>query len=233
VKDQLGVSGTVKFTETSSTVTTVEIALTGGDVQYHPAHIHMNAAVEGGGIAITLSPVIGGKSTTVVTALDNSTTVNYSQLIAYDGYVNVHESNVDMTQIIAQGDIGGNALSGTSKTYALTTVGTLGVSGTALFEKRINGKTLVSIALVGTIAGDMYPADIRLGSVTTVGGGPTVKTLNMVDGTTGKSYSNIRTLDDATVVSYDDLLVYDGYLAIHESAILMANILCQGNIGTH
>ena len=233
VKDQLGVSGTVTFTQTSATVTTIDIALTGGDTEYHPAHIHLNSAVEGGAIALTLSPVIGGKSSTVVTALDNSTPISYSQLIDFDGYLNVHQSSSNLAVIIAQTDIGGNALTTTNKTYTLNSVGASGVNGTALFEKRKNGKALVSISLSGTLAGGIHPAIIHIGSVATVGGGPTVKTLTPVDGTTGKSYTNIRTLDDSTPITYDNLLVYDGYLAIHESALLMANVLCQGNIGTH
>ena len=37
VKDMLGVSGTVTFTETSSSVTTVDITLTGAPAGTHPA----------------------------------------------------------------------------------------------------------------------------------------------------------------------------------------------------
>jgi hypothetical protein len=231
-KDQLGVSGTVTFTEISATATTVVITLVGGDTEHHPAHIHLNSAVEGGAISISLNPVISGTSTTTITMLDNTSAINYTQLIAFDGYVNVHESATNLGLIIAQGDIGGNALTTTSKSYALDSTGALGVSGTALFEKRVNGNTLITIALNGTIAGGVHPAAIHLGSVTTVGGGPIVKTLNAVDGSTGKSYTNVRSLDDATTVSYDNFLVYDGYLAVTQSAIL-TNTLCQGNIGTH
>jgi hypothetical protein len=232
VKDQLGVSGTVTFTQLSSTVTIVDIALTGGDSTSHPAHIHLNSAVEGGAIAVSLNPVVGGKSSTMVSALDNTTAISYNQLLAFDGYVNVHESITNLGTIIAQGDIGGNALTSSTKSYALDTVGAFGVFGTALFSKRVNGNTLVSISLTGAIAGGTYPAAIHLGSVATVGGGPVVKTLTAIDGTTGKSFSNIRTLDNGTVITYDNLLVYDGYLAVTQSAITPVTI-CQGNIGTH
>jgi hypothetical protein len=232
-KDQLGVTGTVTFTETSNSITTIDIVLNGGDSLNHPAHIHLNSAVEGGAIAVSLNPVIGGKSTTQVTALDNNTLINYSQLIVFGGYVNVHESSSNLGLLLAQGDIGGNALTGTNKSYILNTDGTSGVSGTVLFEKRVNGKTLTSITLTGTIAGGVHPAAIYIGSVATLGGGPVVKTLNAVDGTTGKSFSNITELDNGTAINYDDILVYDGYLAVTQSAVLSANILCQGNIGTH
>ena len=232
VKDQLGVSGTVTFTQLSSTVTIVDIVVVGADSLSHPAHIHSNSAVETGAIAISLNPIVGGKSSTMVSALDNTTAISYNQLIAFDGYLNVHESITSLGTIIAQGDIGGNALTSVSRSYPLDTVGTFGVSGTALFSKRVNGNTLVSISLLGTLSGGAYPAAIRLGSVATVGGGPITKTLSVVDGTTGKSFSNIRTLDAGTAISYDDLLVYDGYLTISQSA-LTPIVICQGNIGTH
>lgn len=233
VKDQLGITGTVTFTETSSTVTTIDITLVGGDSDSHPSHIHLNSAVEGGAIALSLNPVVNGYSSTQVTKLDNNSVINYSQLIVYNGYLNVHQSALDLVTIIGQTDIGGNALTNTSKTYNLDVQNASGVAGTALFQKRNNGKTLVTIALTGTIAGGTHPAIIHIGSVATVGGGPAVKTLNPVDGVTGMSYTNLVVLDDQTPVTYDNMLVYDGYLAIHESELLMASVLCQGNIGAN
>lgn len=233
VKDQLGVSGTVTFTETSATVTTIDIALVGGDSDSHPSHIHFNSAVEGGAIALTLNSVVDGYSSTQVTKLNDNSSINYSQLIVYNGYVNVHQSITDLGTIIGQTDIGGNALTATSKTYNLDVQNASGVAGTALFQKRKNGKTLVTVSLTGTLAGGSHPAIIHIGSVATVGGGPAVKTLNPVDGATGKGYTNLVALDDQTAVTYDNMMVYDGYLAIHESTLLMANVLCQGNIGAN
>lgn len=229
-KDVLGVSGTVTFTETSSTVTTVEISLTGASATSHPAHIHLNSAIEGGAIAISLTDVdANGKSTTSVTMKDDGTPINYSQLIAFDGYLNVHEGG----NIIAQGDIGGNELvSGVNHTYTLNAVNASGVAGTALFEKRKNGNTLVTVSLTGTIAGDIHPSHIHLGSVATVGGGPITKSLSDVNGTTGKAYTNIRTLDNGTPITYDNWLVYDGYLNVHYSAAV-GTVIAQGNIGSN
>lgn len=233
VKDQLGITGTITFTETSASVTTIDIALVGGSSNDHPMHIHMNSAVEGGGIALTLNDVVDGYSSTQVTELDNNTSINYSQLIVYNGYLNIHESSIDMGTIIGQSDIGGNALTSTNKTYDLDVQNASGVAGTALFQKRKNGKTLISIALSGTVAGGTHPAIIHIGSVATVGGGPIVKTLNPVDGVTGMSYTNLSVLDDQTPVTYDNMLVYDGYIAIHQSELVMGNVLCIGNIGAN
>lgn len=233
VVDQLGIAGTVTFTETSPMITTVVIEMTGADNTSHPAHIHLGAAVEGGDVSITLNPVINGRSSTEVIRLNNNASVSYAQLIAFDGHLNVHQSTSEMSTIIGQSDIGGNKLTANSISYTLGEFGASGVSGTAVFAKRENGIALVTISLNGTLANGIHPAAIHIGSVATVGGGPVTKTLNPVNGVTGKSYTNLRMLDDSTPISYDNVLAYDGYLAIHEANILMEVVLCQGNIGSN
>lgn len=228
VEDVLGVSGKVTFTETSNTTTTIDIALTNAPSGTHPANLYMYSAVEQGAVVLALNPVdASGKSSTSVTSM------SYSQLIAYDGSVKVLKSSTETDVILAQGDIGGNVITTTNKTYTLTTIGVYGVSGTALFEKRENGNTLVTVSLSGAINGEVYPATINLGSIASVGGGPVVKTLNNVDGTTGKGYTNIRKLDNGTDITYNNWLVYDGYINIHQSPITLSNILCHGNIGSN
>lgn len=226
-KDVLGVSGTAVFTESGSNITIV-ITLNGAPSGTHPAELRMNTAAEGGAVVLSLNPVdASGKSSTSVTSL------TYAQLIAYDGFIRVSKSSTEPDVILAQGDIGGNVITATKISYALETIGSYGVSGTALFEKRVNGNTLVTISVTGTIAGDQYPATINLGSIESVGGGPVVKELNNVDGTTGKSYTNIKKLDNGVAITYDNWLVYDGYINIYQSSLILDNIICHGNIGSN
>lgn len=229
VEDVLGVTGEVTFTETTNSSTTIDIVLTNAPEGTHPANLYMYSAVEEGIVVQTLNPVdASGKSSTVVSSM------SYSDLIAYDGCVRVLKSSSEPEVIMAQGDIGGNVITATNKSYVLTSVGTSGVVGTALFEKRENGNTLVTLDLEGTIEGDQYPAAIHLGSLATIGGGPVKVTLSNVDGTTGKSYTNIRTLDDETVViNYDNWLVYQGYLNIYLESVLTGSVISQGNIGSN
>jgi len=226
--DMLGVSGTATFNETSKTVSTIDIVLAGAPSGTHPAELCMNTMVEGGAIVITLNPVDAtGKSSTAVNS------ITFDQLIAYDGFIKVHKSASEPNIILAKGDIGGNVITTTNKSYSLEIVATFGVSGTALFEKRVNGTTLVTISLTGIIAGDEYPATINLGSIESVGGGPVVATLSHVDGTNGKSFTNIRKLDDGTVVTYDNWLVYDGYINIYQTSAILENVICHGNMGSN
>ncbi|MCB2222149.1 MAG: hypothetical protein KQI35_17330 [Bacteroidetes bacterium] len=227
-EDVLGISGRATFTETNSGAVTIDILLTGAASGTHPAELCVNSAVEGGSVIITLNPVDAtGKSSTV------ETTMTYAQLIVYDGFIHVLKSSTEPDVILAQGDIGGNVITATSKTFELDTLGSFGVSGSALFEKRVNGNTLLTITISGAIAGEMYPATINLGSIETVGGGPVVMTLNDVDGTSGKSYTNIRKLDSGIVIIYDNWLVYDGYINIYQDSVSLNNIICHGNIGSN
>lgn len=228
VKDVLGVSGTVTFTENSGTSAIVDIVLVNAPSGTHPANLYMNSAVEDGLVVVVLNPVdASGKSSTTVTNM------NYTSLIAYDGCVKVLSSDTEPIVILAQGDIGGNVITTTNKSYVLNQVGAFGVSGTALFEKRVNGNTLLTVSLTGMIPGDTYPATINLGSIASVGGGPAVKVLSNVNGTTGKSYTNIQKLDGGTSITYENWLVYDGYLNIYKTPVDVANIICQGNIGAN
>jgi hypothetical protein len=223
-KDVLGVTGKVTFTETSSTTTTVSIVLTSASAEAHPADLCTGSAVEGGGIHRVLTPVdASGKSSTIVD-------IAYSTLIAFDGYIKVLKSTAEPTVVIALGDIGGNVITTTNKSYSLSAVNSSGVTGTAKFEKRVNGNTLVTISLTGAVPGS-YPATINVGSITTTG--PETKILNNVDGTTGKGYTNIRDLLDGTPYTYDQWIVYTGYLNIYQTSIGTANIICHGNIGSN
>jgi hypothetical protein len=159
--------------------------------------------------------------------------MTYAQLIAYDGFVKVVKSSSEPDVILAQGDIGGNVITSTNISYTLDTIGVYLVTGTVLFEKRANGSTLVTISLSGTIAGETYPATTNLGSIASIGGGPVVKTLNNVDGTTGKSYTNIQKLNSGIDITYDNWLVYDGYINIYQTSVNINNIICHGNIGSN
>jgi hypothetical protein len=227
-KDVLGVTGKVTFIETSATSATIEIALNNAPSGTHPAGLYMYSEVENGASVIALNSVDeSGKSSTVVTNM------TYGQLIGYDGNIKVMKSSSEPAVILAQGDIGGNVLTTVNKTYTLDTIGALGVSGTALFEKRVNGNTLVTLSLTGTINGDVYPATINLGSITSIGGGPVVKILSSVPGTEGKSFTNIRQLDSDINITYDNWLVYVGYINVYQISVDPVNIISHGNIGTN
>ena len=228
------IEGTATFVKLTDNTTSVTIQLTGtpeGGV--HPAHIHANTVVEGGGIVISLQPVNGttGRSITIVRATDAGTPVSFEDLLNFDGHINVHLSPENLETIVAQGDIGQNELTGESTEYALNEADVPGISGTVLFEERKNGEALATISLTGTPEGGIHPAHIHENSVEE--GGGIVFTFNPVNGTTGMSMTNVDALDDGTPFGYDDVLTYDGHVNVHLSPENLATIVAQGNIGAN
>ena len=228
-----GIQGDIEFAERVNGEALAVISLqntpAGGK---HPAHIHMNSAIEGGGIALALDTVMGstGMSVTNISMM-NGQSFGYSELLNYDGYVNVHLSADSLNVIVAQGDIGSNELTGTSKSYTLAEVGTSGVSGNVLFSQRKSGETLAKISLNGTPANGSHPAHIHMNDITTTGG--VVFGFPNVDGSTGESETNINALNDGTPFLYNDILSYNGYVNVHLSANNLSTIVAQGNIGSN
>ncbi len=105
------INGKITFIKQDETSTLVRIELSGTeDGNSHPSHIHVNAASQGGSIAIGLNDVSGmtGVSETVVTQLGNGNAINYEGLLNFNGHANVHLSPTAMSTLIAQGDIGSN-----------------------------------------------------------------------------------------------------------------------------
>lgn len=221
-------SGSITFAEREDEkvlVTLQVINTKAGDL--HPAHIHASTAAEGGDIILDLEPVDGsiGKSETVVDALKDGTAVTYEDLLALDGYVNVHLSSDDFGTLVAQGDIGQNELTGDSEQYTLSPVSDPEVSGTATFAKRVNGETLVTVNLSGTTDGESYSSHIHANSALETGG--IAINLSSVNGTTGFARTNVSQLNDGTPITYEQMLEYDGYLNVH----VTGGLLAQGDIG--
>ncbi|WP_205677206.1 CHRD domain-containing protein [Antarcticibacterium arcticum] len=227
-----GISGTATFEERKNgdALATLQLDNT-PDGGMHPAHIHSNTAVEGGGIIFTFNPVNGtsGMSKTNVSGLDDDSAFGYDDVMEVDGYINVHLSANDLGTIVAQGDIGQNELTGQSKTYQLSEKDVPGISGTATFEERKNGEALATLQLQNTPPGGSHPAHIH--ENTAAEGGDIIFTFNPINGTSGMSKTNVASLDDDTAFGYDDVLEVDGYINVHLSAEALNIIVAQGDIG--
>ena len=226
------ISGTATFIELDDNSVTVELDLQNTPVGgVHPAHIHVNTAAEGGAIAISLNPVDGntGESSTNFNAQDDGTSISFSELLNFDGYINVHFSAQELGTIVAQGDIGQNELTGTSKAYALSELAVAGIEGTATFYERNNGEALGVLQLINTPAGGLHPAHIHMN--TAVEGGGIAFSFNPVDGDTGVSNTQVSQLDDETPFGYDEVLDFNGYINVHLSAEQLSTIVAQGDIG--
>ena len=234
-KDVEGIMGTATFEErvNGEALATLMLENTPDGVM-HPAHIHMNTAAEGGDIAFTFNSVNGttGMSKTNVAALDGGEMFGYTDVLDYDGYINVHLSAEELGTIVAQGDIGQNEFTGETTSYTLNSVDVTTIMGTAMFKERVNGETLVILSLENSVEGAMYPAHIHMGSVADAPGDIAI-TLNSVNGTTGMSMTNLSAFngEDAETVDYEGLIEYDGHLNVHLSAEELGVLVAQGNIG--
>lgn len=231
-----GISGTAEFEETSTGNTRLTITLTGTpNGGEHPAHIHFNSALVGGGIAISLEPINGttGISETLITETDDGGAIRYTELLDYDGYINVHLSMQELATVVAQGDIGSNELTGESKTYPLNEAAVAGISGEIVFQERKSGNAIATINLAGTPDGGMHPAHIHTNSAA-VGGGIEF-TFNPVNGTTGMSVTDMRAgmMDGEDGYTFEEVQEVDGYVNVHLSAASLGTIVAQGDIGSN
>lgn len=144
------VTGTATFAKRTNGTTLVTVEFDGTQPgASHPSHIHANTIAEGGGIVIDLNNVDGttGIARTTVRELNDGTPITYDELLEFNGYLNAHSGS----SFVGQADIGQNALTGDKKEYALAELNGSGVSGTAVFEKRKNGKAQITLALEGTL----------------------------------------------------------------------------------
>ena len=226
------ISGTATLYQRISGASLLEIELEGTpDDGVHPAHIHLNSAAEGGDIAISLSAVAGasGKSWTHIESDDEGNAITYEELLEFDGYINVHKSANELGVLVAQGDIGGNVLTGESKEYALHSVLVPTINGTATIHQRLSGAALLELELEGTPNDGDHPAHIHAN--TAAEGGDIAITLSAVAGDSGTSWTHIEADDAGAAITYEQLLEFDGYINVHKSIAELDVLVAQGDIG--
>lgn len=224
----LDVEGFVTFIKNSNDTTTLYIELSGDiNTAKHPAQLRLNTAAETGAVVLELEAI------NIETGISSTTTnaLTYEELIAFDGYVNVQNSNFESDGLLVQGDIGQNDLTTTSITYDLLEQDVMDASGSVTFTKRVNGEALAVISLNGAPSGGVHPAHIHSNDAATTG--PIIFTFNTVNGTTGISKTNVSTLNDGTPFLYDDVLTVNGYINVHLSESQLSVLLAQGNIGSN
>jgi hypothetical protein len=89
----------------------LEIELAGTQAgDSHPSHIHNGSVSNPGGIAVSLTPVNGatGVSRTNISMTDSGDAFGFNEAENFTGYINIHESMMNLANVLAQGDIGSN-----------------------------------------------------------------------------------------------------------------------------
>ena len=103
-----GVTGTASFIPNSDGTTTVYIELFGDTDELHPVTINYGDVESGGTVAITLEVCECAISETLVTQLDNGTSITFVELMTFDGHISIYQSPTDAS-LIATANIGSNA----------------------------------------------------------------------------------------------------------------------------
>ncbi len=116
-----------------------------------------------------------------------------------------------------------------SKIYTIESSSDPAITGLAEILENKNGSVTVNIELINTIEGNTYPAEIRFNHYLVPG--QIAVSLNEVNGTTGKSSTNLSVLDDGTLLNYSSFLTLDAHISISESATTPNILVGVSDIG--
>jgi hypothetical protein len=116
------------------------------------------------------------------------------------------------------------------RVYNMNPVENQAIKGKITFLKLNESSTQITIELEGTTEGNSHPAHIHENSVSE--GGGVVIPLTNVDGATGMSVTTVTEFRDGTPVTYEDLLMYDGHVNVHDHQDASIYI-AQGDIGSN
>ena len=116
------------------------------------------------------------------------------------------------------------------KLYTLSSVSNSNISGKVTFTKNEDGSTTILLQINGSST-DIHPAFIYFNNAET--GGEVAITLTPIDCDCESSSTIVTTLDDGTIISYEELLKFDGHIKIHQNEDHLEIIITQGNIGAN
>lgn len=117
-----------------------------------------------------------------------------------------------------------------SKTYILTSVDNSGISGSVRFIKNSNFTLSIEINALGTSNNDFHSAFLYYDNAAN-NGEDIALTLDLVVGETGKSTTVFTALDDDTVISYEELLDFDGHIEIKSNDVNLNTTVANTDIG--
>ncbi|MDF4221117.1 hypothetical protein PXC01_05920 [Maribacter sp. M208] len=105
---------------------------------------------------------------------------------------------------------------GKNKEYNVLNTNFSDLNGTINFAENTNGSTTILVQLNNTFKGIDNPVRLRRNTAN-IGGGIALE-LNEIQGENGKSSTTISKLANGTIISYNELSEFDGYLAIEDSS---------------
>ena len=227
------INGTATFIENDNNSTTINLQLNNMQSgRAHPIFIRRNVAAEGGGIALDLGSIDAntGVSSINVNKLTDGRSISYEELINFNGYLGIDDSNQNASGLIAYSDIGPNALTGQQIVYGIVPVNNSGISGGITFAERANGSILVEIGLNDVVSNTEYPVDIHLGSLGEDSEAIIILS-SLLSENNGTSLSQVRTDVNGDIITYTDLINLDAHVQIHPSPSDLNATIAQAPIG--
>ena len=113
-------------------------------------------------------------------------------------------------------------------TYNLTAVNNSGTAGTAKLIRNSDGTSTIYIELTNAPEG-LHPAAVHNNSLEE--GGDIAITLNACECLISETI--ITELDNGTAITFDQLMVFDGYINIYQGTESMDTIIAHANIGSN
>lgn len=212
------VSGTVTFTEVLNTDSVkVDVKLTGKDVTgvaLFPIYIRQGTSLENGPVKFNLGNLDGN-----IKELQNEVNISFSDLIAYNGSLDVYRNTTDTNKVIAQGEIGANEV---FRSYTMTNPNVTGdvSNGQLRIYKRATGAYIVvNVDTSSFIGTEAHPARVYQADGIT-------KEFDLTDLSADNGVSATEVSDH----TYDDLTKTKRVVKVFESVASLDVTISQGTI---
>lgn len=211
---QSNISGTAKFLEvlnTDSVQVTIQLQGVSQDGSY-PVYLRQGTSIENGPVAFDLG-FVDGRSPTLTSTIN----LSFSQLLKYDGCIDIYRNPNDTVSIVAQSEIGANEI---YKSFDLhDPLNQSKINGQFRVYKRPQGTSLIiridtSVAHTGDVS---HPARVYKSD------GTRDFDLSDVSPTTGVSST------DLSDHSFDELTHYNGKIKVLLSQEIQDVTLSEGD----
>jgi hypothetical protein len=217
-----GVSGTLQIAERVDGFSRVTLELSElPDGDEFPVVVYTNTALqEGEELIILMSAGESGISITNVYSDVDGNTVRYEHWEELDAHILVHDDSEEES-VIAQADIGVNALTGEEWSWELETSNDSGIDGAVTLYERNSGFMKALIQLEGADPDETYIARLYASADEDE---EHIFTFSEISGETGGSASDMYEQVDGSEITFSDFEEFTGVINIYTDDSLMNKV---------
>ncbi len=217
-----GVSGTLQVAERVDGFSRVTLELSGlPDGEEFPVVVYTNTALQGGEeLIILMSAGESGISLTNVYSDVDGNTIRYDHWEELDAHILVHADSEEES-VIAQADIGANALTGEEWSWELEAANDSGIGGLVTLYERTSGFMKAQIQLEGADPDETYIARLYASADED---DEHIFTFSEISGETGVSASDMYEQADGSEITFSDFEEFTGVINIYTDDSLMNKV---------